>query len=136
MAFLEKDLIVKDSKIPGSGKGLFTAVSIAKGTRIVEYKGRILTWKEARQSETENPYLFYISPRNVIDARGYKKALGRYVNDARGAKKIKGLKNNCEYVIEKGKVYIDAMTDIPAGSELFVSYGKEYWDIMKENAGK
>jgi hypothetical protein len=30
-------------------------------------------------------------------------------------------------------VFIFAMRDIPAGSELLVGYGKEYWDIMKEN---
>ncbi len=134
MAFLEKDLSVKDSLIPGSGKGLFTNVFIPKGTRVVQYKGRILTWEEASITETENPYLFFVTPDNVIDAANYKKSLGRYVNDARGFKKVKGLKNNCQYVIEEGKVYIDAMTDIPAGSELLVSYGKEYWDIMKENS--
>jgi hypothetical protein len=27
------------------------------------------------------------------------------------------------------------MRNIPAGSELFVGYGKEYWDIIKENWG-
>jgi hypothetical protein len=27
------------------------------------------------------------------------------------------------------------MRHIPAGSELLVGYGKEYWDIIKENWG-
>jgi hypothetical protein len=27
------------------------------------------------------------------------------------------------------------MRNIPAGSELLVGYGKEYWDIIKENWG-
>ena len=40
MALLEKHLFVKESTIPGAGKGLFTKVDIAKGSRVVEYKGR------------------------------------------------------------------------------------------------
>jgi hypothetical protein len=27
------------------------------------------------------------------------------------------------------------MRHIPAGSELFVGYGKEYWSIIRENMG-
>jgi hypothetical protein len=41
MVLLEDQLIVKKSSLPGSGKGLFTKKLIPKGTRIVEYKGRI-----------------------------------------------------------------------------------------------
>jgi len=40
MALLEKQLVVKRSAIPNSGKGLFTKKFIPKGTRIVEYKER------------------------------------------------------------------------------------------------
>ena len=46
MALLEKFLVVKKSKLPKSGKGLFTKVQIRKGARIVEYKGRIQAWRE------------------------------------------------------------------------------------------
>ena len=69
----------------------------------------------------------------MIDASKRKKSLGRYANDARGMKKIKGLLNNSEYVEEGKKVYIDAAKDIPAGGEILVGYGKEYWDVLKEN---
>src|SRR5215203_1292456 len=48
MALLEKQLFVKESTIPGAGKGLFTKVDIAKGTRVVEYKGRRTVWKEVK----------------------------------------------------------------------------------------
>jgi hypothetical protein len=30
-------------------------------------------------------------------------------------------------------VYIEAVKDVSAGSEIFVSYGKEYWDVMRKN---
>ena len=32
MAYLEKNLIIKKSLLPGAGMGLFTKVNIAKGT--------------------------------------------------------------------------------------------------------
>ena len=133
MALLEKQLTVKKSTIPGAGKGLFTKVFIPKGTRIVEYKGRLTTWKEVDHDDGRNGYIYYIKRTLVIDAYTYKKALGRYANDARGLKKIKGLLNNCEYVIDGEKVFIKAKKDIPAGSEIFVGYGKEYWAVIKYN---
>ena len=89
MALLEKHLQVKTSTIPGAGLGLFTDVEIAKGTRIVEYKGRVTTWKEVKNDST-NMYLYTINTRHVIDARRTMKALARYANDAKGITRIKG----------------------------------------------
>ena len=51
MAFLEKKVAVKKSILPGAGKGLFAKEMIPKGTRIVEYKGEITTWKEVDHNE-------------------------------------------------------------------------------------
>lgn len=31
------------------------------------------------------------------------------------------------------KVFIEAVKDIPEGGEIFVSYGKEYWDVVCYN---
>ncbi|HVM89071.1 MAG TPA: SET domain-containing protein [Puia sp.] len=133
MALLEKYLVIKTSTIPGAGRGLFTKVFIPKGTRIVEYKGRLTTWKEVDHDDGRNGYIYYIKRSLVIDAYSYKKALGRYANDAQGLKKIKGLRNNSEYMIHGAKVFIEAIKDIPAGSEILVGYGKEYWSIIKYN---
>ena len=132
MAFLEKQLVIKKSHLPNSGKGLFTRRAIPKGTRIVEYKGRSRTWKEIKEEPGFNGYVFYITRNHVIDALSYKKAFGRFANDARGLSKTKGITNNADYTVEHGKVYIDAIKDIPAGGEILVSYGKEYWDIVRE----
>ncbi len=126
-------LVVKRSSLPGAGKGLFTKCLIPAGTRIVEYKGRITTWKEVKTSEVENNYIFYVNRNHVINAEPYKKALGRYANDARGLKKIKGVRNNSIYAIDKDKVFIEATRDIFPGEEIFVDYGKDYWDTMREN---
>jgi len=135
MALLEKQLVVKRSTIPASGKGLFTKKFIPKGTRIVEYKGKITTWKEVEHNNGANGYIYYVTRNHVIDARTYTKALARYANDARGLQKIKGLLNNAVYVQDKLQVFIEAAKDIPANSEILVSYGKEYWDAIRHNHG-
>ena len=133
MALLEKQLVVKRSTIPKSGKGLFTKKFISKGTKIVEYKGRITTWKNANHRNGENGYIYYVKRNHVIDAWPYKLALARYGNDARGLIKIQGITNNSEYLEEGLRVFIVAKKDIPANSEILVGYGKEYWDIIKDN---
>ena len=133
MALMEKHLIVKRSKIPHSGKGLFTKVFIPKNTFIVEYKGKVSTWKDANHVDGTNGYLYYVNRNHVIDALTYKKALARYANDSKGAQGVKGMRNNAEYLKEGNKVYIASTKDIPAGSEILVGYGKDYWDVIKKN---
>jgi SET domain-containing protein len=131
MALLEKQLLVKTSALPDSGMGLFTNKAIPKGTLIVEYKGKKTTWKEVEGEE--NGYIYFVSNKYVIDARPWKSALARYANDASGLSRTKGVSNNAEYVEENDKVYIKAKKDIPAGEEIFVGYGKDYWNTIREN---
>ncbi len=126
-----KKLAIKRSQLPKAGKGLFTNVSLKRGEKIVEYKGKVSSWNEANHLDGKNRYLFYIDKNNVIDARDNKKLLGRYANDAKGLGKKNGIKNNSTYEVEKKKVYIKAIKNIPAGSEILVNYGKEYWDAIK-----
>lgn len=133
MALLESQLVVKKSTLPGANKGLFTRKPIAKGTRIVEYKGRITTWKEVSHHDFSNGYIFYVKRDHVIDAAPYKGALARFANDARGLTRIKGVSNNAEYEEDGLRVYITAKTDIPPGAEILVDYGKEYWDAIRHN---
>ena len=133
MALLEKQLVVKRSTLPNAGKGLFTKKAIPKGTRIVEYKGRITSWKDADHRDGGNGYIYYVKRYHVIDALPYPSALARYANDARGIERVKGIVNNAEYVEDGLKVYIESKKDIPAGSEILVGYGKEYWDVIRDN---
>src|SRR6478672_12035119 len=132
MALLEKQLVVKTSTLPNSGKGLFTKKPIPKGTRIVEYKGRITTWKEMKYA-WQNGYIYTVNNNHVIDALPYKKALARYANDAQGLSRVKGITNNCVYINDGVRVYITAVKDIPAGAEILVRYGKDYWDTQRAN---
>ena len=133
MALLEKQLFVKKSTIPDSGKGLFTKKFIPKGTRIVEYKGKISSWKDVKDEDGKNGYIFYVTRNHVINALPVKGALARYANDARGLVRIKGLTNNCDYITDGKKAYIESKKDIPAGAEIFVDYGADYWKVIREN---
>lgn len=133
MAFLEKKLLVKKSTIPGAGKGLFTTVLIPKRKRIVEYKGTRSLWKDIKDEDGKNGYIFYITSKNVIDALPHKEALARYANDARGLTRVKGIRNNTEYIIDNGRCFLEAMRDIPASSEILVSYTADYWRTIKHN---
>lgn len=133
MALLKKQLYIKKSTIPNAGKGLFTKKPIAKGTRIIEYTGKRTTWKEVKDEDGKNGYIFYINRNNVIDALPTKKAYARYANDARGLVRIKGLLNNSDYIVDGLKAYIESKKDIPAGGEILVDYGKDYWKVIREN---
>ena len=133
MAFMEKNILVKKSNIPGAGKGLFTNKFIAKGTRIAEYKGKITTWKNVDHHDGLNAYIYYVNRNHVIDASKNKKNLARYTNDVKGCENGSTLKNNCIFVIEDLRVFLEAKKDIEAKSELLVAYGKEYWDIIRKN---
>jgi len=133
MALLEKHLEVKRSTLPHAGMGLFTKKFIPRGTRIVEYKGRIGTWKDVSSNGHDSRYIFYVKRDHVIDAEPYKKAIARFANDAGGVVRIKGVYNNSYYEQDGLRVFITAKKDIEAGSEILVGYGKGYWDAVRYN---
>lgn len=133
MALLEKQLYVKKSTIPDSGKGLFTKKFIPKGTRVVEYKGKVTAWKDVKDEDGKNGYIFYVNRNHVINALPTTKALARYANDANGLVRIKGINNNADYETDGLKAYIVTKRDVPAFAEIFVDYGKDYWKVIREN---
>ena len=77
-------------------------------------------------------YYFFVNSKNCVDAQYTVWALARYANDAAGFGRVKGLTNNCKYEVIKGKPYIVATRNLKAGDEVFVSYGKEYWNAIKD----
>ncbi|MFP5471346.1 MAG: SET domain-containing protein [Bacteroidia bacterium] len=129
-------LVVKKSQLPKAGKGLFTLENISKGELVVEYKGEIITDKEANRRAANDDaygYMFYINKKHCIDAYYTPQHKARYANDADGLGRTKNLKNNSVYEIVGKKCFIKATKSIKAGEEIFVSYGKEYWKVIKEN---
>lgn len=132
MSVSAKYLKIKASTIPEAGKGLFTLVDLPKGAVIIEYIGRRTTWADV-ENDADNGYIYFIDEQNIIDASKDLKSLGRYANDAAGLTRVKGLKNNAEYYEEDNCVFIKAKAHIPAGSEIFVSYGRDYWKQIRDN---
>jgi SET domain-containing protein len=128
-------LLVKKSQLPNAGKGLYTTTAIKKGTKIIEYLGEIIDWKEyeKRVERDEDGYLFFINKKRCIDAWNTPQHKARYANDAAGLGRVKGLSNNSNYEIEDDRCYIVAKKDIAAGEEIFVNYTKEYWDCVRYN---
>ena len=103
------------------GTGVFATRRIAKGERIIEYRGAIISWKAADELPPSDPndpnhtFLFSLSDgKRVIDA-----SVGG--NDARWINH--SCDPNCETEeTEDGRVYIEALRAIPAGEELHYDY--------------
>jgi SET domain-containing protein len=104
---------------PVHGRGAFALRRIRKGTRIVEYLGERVSHAEAdRRYETKDAndshtFLFIVDSRTVIDA-------GVDGNDARFFNH--SCNPNCESVIEKRRVFIEATRTIAPGEEMTYDY--------------
>ena len=101
----EKLCVVRNSPIHGSG--VFAVKPIKKGTRIIEYKGKRLTHKEADR---------------IYGGTSESGNAARWINH--------GCAPNCTSICEEAddgkpeheRVFIDAVRDIKAGEELTYSY--------------
>lgn len=129
-------LSIKESQIPLAGKGLWADKTFKRGEVIVKYDGEYITWKEClKRNEAQEGYgcyYLYLSKKKCIDAQYTLWAQGRYANDAAGLCRIAGLRNNSRYEVIKGEVYIIASRNIRAGEEIFVSYGRSYWNTLRK----
>ena len=126
---LEKDLVVKKSKIPLSGKGLFTKIDIEKHTVITEFFGEKIshTLAMARAINKESYSTIYYNKKYSIDSVTDKNCLATYMNDANGAIKDRSIKNNVFMLRANGRIYVLSKRIIYAGEELYMAYGVNYW---------
>ena len=131
------NLEIKKSKIPKAGKGLFAKAVFKRGEPILEYTGEQITWAQCKKRNEAldgvGAYYFYVSESKCIDALYCLDSMARYANDAAGFVRIPGVRNNSRFEIIKGKPYIVASRTINPGDEIFVSYGKAYWDALRYN---
>ena len=123
MALLEDQLFTQSSGLENAGMGLFTRNMIPAETRIVEYKGAI----RLHEDLTDGTYAYDIGKGYVIDAKDITDGLAHFANDADAFPNETGLVNNCEFQQEGMYVYINAVIDIPAHTEILVYYGEDYW---------
>ena len=101
------------------GRGAFALTRIRRGTRIIEYTGERITHAEAdaryddEAMERHHTCLMVVNRNWVLDA-----AVGG--NDARFINH--SCEPNCEIVVARGRVFIDALRDIAPGEELCYDY--------------
>jgi len=124
-------LYIKESQIPGSGNGLFTAIPIFRDEVISIFKGKILTNMEAEHRAITGKDAYFISlPDGTIMDSMTVKCFAKYANDAKGITATIH-KNNSKITLDRnGKVCIVATKKIPVGAEIFCGYGKGYWENM------
>jgi hypothetical protein len=109
--------VVRNSRI--HGRGVFAVANIPKGTRITEYVGDRISHAEAdRRHEDKAPddnhtFLFTVNSRVVIDG-GVKGNDARWINHS--------CDPNCESVVDKSRVFLEAVRDIPKGQEICFDY--------------
>ena len=102
------------------GKGVFSIAPIRKGELLIEYKGEVISWKEALRRHPHDPedpdhtFYFHIDDKNVIDAKFGGNA-ARWINHA--------CRPNCEADEIDGRIFIKALRAIKPDTELFYDYG-------------
>jgi hypothetical protein len=108
---------VRRSKV--HGLGAFATTRIRKGQRITEYLGERMTHKQADERhegklEDDNHTFLFIVDRGVVIDGGVNGNDARFINH--------GCDPNCESVIEKRRVFIEAIRAIAPGEELKYDY--------------
>ena len=110
---------IKKSKIDKNG--LYANQDIKQGTRIIEYKGKIITNRQSEEdSKFDNEkaiYLFNINKKYDLDG-DFKFNTARLINHS--------CDPNCEVFGSGLKVWVYAMKNIKKGEELSYDYGFNY----------
>jgi uncharacterized protein len=102
------------------GKGVFAVQPIAKGDKVMEYKGERISWKEALRRHPHNPdepnhtFYFALDDGSVIDGKIDGNS-AKYINHSCAP--------NCEAEEVEGRVFIHALRDIEPEEELNYDYG-------------
>jgi SET domain-containing protein len=102
------------------GKGVFAIRPIKAGDTVIEYTGKVLTWKAAQKrhphnlDEPNHTFFFHVDDKRVIDGGDGGNA-AKWINHACGP--------NCEADEDEGRVFIKALRDIEPGEELNYDYG-------------
>ena len=107
----------RESKI--QGRGVFATRRIEEGTRLIEYKGDVVSDAEAdrrypyEEGERHHTFLFRLDSGDAIDAAP-SRSIAKYINHS--------CDPNCEAVEEDGRIFIDAIREIARGEELVYDY--------------
>ena len=109
---------IKKSNIDNKGRGLYATKDIKDGTKIIEYKGKIITNKQVDESDkydNKKPiYLFTLNKRFSMDG-DFRYNVAGLVNHSCNA--------NARYDGKGLKVWISADRNIKKGEEITCDYG-------------
>jgi len=137
-------LYLAASQVPKAGIGVFARETIPAGSCIDEYTGEVLS------SNRVSDYVLEVRPDCFIDACELPRCYMAMINDCSYiARRVirrkkrwvtitpnayydlygRQLLINCEFVVNKasGRAFIHSLVEIPAGAELFIEYGPDYW---------
>ena len=109
---------VRKSKI--HGRGVFATRTIAKGERLIEYKGERITWQAAERRYPIDPvpyhtFLFEVGDGTMCLDAERKGSAAKWINHA--------CKPNCEAVEDEDeRIFIEAARTIRPGEELAYDY--------------
>ena len=110
---------IKKSNIDKNG--LYANYDIKVGTKIIEYKGKIITRKKAEEDpKFDNDkaiYLFNLNKKYDLDG-DFKYNTARLINHS--------CNPNCEVDIIDNKIWISSIRKIKKGEELSYDYGYEF----------
>jgi len=118
---------IKKTNIDRKGLGLYATKNIKKGTKIINYIGKIITKKQTEQSEKYDNakpiYLFNLNNRYDLDG-DFSFNTARLINHS--------CSNNCEYDGKGLKLWVTAIRNIKKGEELTYDYGFGYDEDYKD----
>jgi SET domain-containing protein len=104
-----------------TGLGLFALQPIAKGKRIIEYTGPLISNEEVEKRVGK--YFFGLNSKWSIDGSP-RSNKARYINHS--------CRPNAEAFISGKRVWIWSRRNIKAGEQITYNYGEEYFeDIIK-----
>lgn len=106
--------IVKRSK---TGLGLYAAADIPKGTRIIQYTGKIISNEAADRHRGR--YLFTLDAERTIDGSN-RANLARYINHS--------CRPNADSDVTNDQIWIIAKRKIKAFEEITINYGESYFE--------
>ena len=122
---MPKKIATRKSAIHGNG--MFAVAQIAKGERLIEYKGRRRTHEQVDAGDTGDAdsghtFLFTLNEVFVIDAN-FEGNSARWINHSCAP--------NCEAILDedpggdrrRDRVFIESIRDIRQGEELTYNYG-------------
>jgi SET domain-containing protein len=101
------------------GRGVFAMRPIAAGETVLEYRGEIITWKEALRRHPHDPdnpchtFYFHLDDGHVIDGK-HQGNSARWINHSCAP--------NCETEVIGQRVFVKALRRLKPGEELFYDY--------------